>query len=102
MARPTKVSMARVRWLYRPVMREARVGAHMFKQLVTVHARHLDVQQHQIWHAVMQLFDGVQAVLGRHDLDGMVTQHARSHFAHGDGVVHHHNQRFAAVFLDRG
>src|SRR5690606_7578831 len=41
---------------------EARVGAHRGGQLVAVHARHLDVQQHQVGHALFQPFQRLDAV----------------------------------------
>ena len=40
---------------------EARVVAHVRGELVAVHARHLDVEQHQVRHFFLQLLDRVEA-----------------------------------------
>src|SRR5690606_37358494 len=36
---------------------QARIVAHVGGQLVAVHARHLDVEQHHVRHALLQLLD---------------------------------------------
>src|SRR5690606_14831812 len=47
----------------------AGVRTHVLGQLVAVHARHLDVQQHQVRDALGHLLDGIHAVLGREHLE---------------------------------
>ena len=76
---------------------QARVGAHVIEQLVAVHARHLYVQQHQVRNLIMQLFDGVDAVLRREHLERMVLQHPGGDLAHGDRIVDHHDDRRTGV-----
>ena len=74
---------------------QARVVAHVMGQLVAVHARHLDIQQHHVGDPVVHDLDRVQAVLGGDDLEVAVFQHARGDAAHGDGIVDDHDQRCA-------
>ncbi|MNJ73698.1 hypothetical protein D3C77_705290 [compost metagenome] len=57
----------------------------------TVHARHLHVQQHQVGFVLLQLGDGIDAVLGQQDLHAMAFQQAAGDLAHGHRVVDHHD-----------
>src|SRR5690348_15276537 len=79
---------------------QPRVGLHVSGQLVAVHARHLDVQQHQVGYALVQLLQRVDTVLGGADLVLVAFQHATRDLAHGDRVVDHHHQRTYQHLLD--
>src|SRR5690606_22094989 len=83
---------------------EARIGAHRGRQLVAVHPRHLDVQQHQVGHPLFQALQRLDAVARGHHLEVVAFQHAAGDLAHGQRVVDHHHQRDVAglLRLDRG
>src|SRR6201991_2128690 len=78
---------------------QARIGLHVRGELVAVHARHLDVQQHQVGYALVQFLDGVDTVLGGHHFELVALEHAAGDLAHGDRIVHHHHQRAHAHFV---
>src|SRR4249919_1571645 len=77
---------------------QARVGLHGGREFVTVHARHFDVEQHQVGHALVQLFERIDAVLRGGDFEVVAFEHAAGDLAHRDRVVDHHDQRDAARF----
>src|SRR5690606_15046540 len=62
---------------------EARVGAHRGGQLVAVHARHLDVQQHQVGHALFQPFQRLDAVARGYHLEVVASHDATGDLADG-------------------
>ena len=44
------------------------VGANVAQQIEAIHARHFDVRENDIGLHIEQLFQGIDAVLGKHDL----------------------------------
>ena len=71
--------------------RQLGIGTHGTGQFKTVHARHFDIQQHHVRHAVLQHLQGVEAILGGNYLVTFARQHAASDFAHGQRVIDHHD-----------
>src|SRR5690606_23317240 len=72
---------------------EVLVVAHQHGNLETVHARHVDIQQHDVGLALLQLGDGIDAVLGGEHVHAVTLEKTAGHLAYGDRVVHHHHQR---------
>src|SRR5690606_29701396 len=52
------------------------VGLHVLGQLVAVHPRHLDVEQHQVGHALVHPLERIQAILRGEHLEVVAFQHA--------------------------
>src|SRR4249919_1001785 len=77
---------------------QALVGLHRGREFVTVHARHFDVEQHQVGHALVELFERIDAVLRGGDFEVVAFEHAAGDLAHRDRVVDHHDQRDVACF----
>ena len=75
----------------------ARVGTHRGGELVAIHARHLDIQQHQVRHALFQAFQRFHAVAGDADLEVVAFEDAAGDLAHRQRVVDHHHQRHLAL-----
>jgi len=69
--------------------------AHQRRHLEAVHARHLDIQQHDVGPPLLQLGDGVDTVLGGQHVHAVALQQATGDLAHGDRVVDHHDQQRA-------
>jgi hypothetical protein len=71
-------------------MAAALIAAHIARQIETIHARHLDIDQHQVRHAGLQLFQRIHAILGQQHLIALALEQALGHAAHGQRIVHHH------------
>ena len=69
------------------------VGPHVAHQVEAVHARHLDVRQHDPRQFLGQPFERVQAVLGQGDAVAFTHQQSLCDAAHGQRIVHHQHQR---------
>ena len=74
----------------------------------TIHARHFDIQQHDRRHFVFQHFQRFDAIARGTDTIALALQEAGGDLAHGQRIVHHHDQwrqidafRFALDFLHR-
>ena len=73
------------------------------QQIKTVHARHFNIGQHHAGQFfALQLVQRLQAIVGGDDAVAFALQQALRHTAHGDGVVHHHDQRHLARWLHAG
>ena len=72
---------------------QPRVAADVARQVEAVHARHLDVRQHHRRLFLGQPLQGLQAVGRQRHPIAFALQQALRHAAHGDGIVHHQDQR---------
>src|SRR5690606_41682019 len=54
---------------------QARVRFHVRGQLIAVHARHLDVQQHEVGDTLVHALDRIDAVAGGDDFEIVAFQH---------------------------
>jgi hypothetical protein len=72
---------------------QALVGADVARQVEAVHARHFDIDQHDVGHDVEQLFERFDAVLGGQHLIAFARQQAPGDLAHGQRIVDHHHRR---------
>ncbi len=70
-------------------------------KLETIHARHLDIQQHDVGHQFLQFGQRIDSVLGGDHLHIVSFQQAGSDLAHGNGVIHHHDRDTFIVRGDR-
>ena len=71
----------------------ALVGAHVARELESVHARHFDVEQDAVGFQVLQLLQRVHAILRARHLVAFAREHAPGDLAHGERIVHHHDER---------
>ena len=56
---------------------QAAIGADVAHQVEAVHARHLDIDQHQVWCALPDQFERLDAVLGQHHAIAFAFEQAR-------------------------
>src|SRR5215469_11562316 len=69
--------------------------------LVTVHARHLDVEQDHIRHVVLQQRHRIHAVARRQHAHAVAFEQSLRHAAHRYGIVHHHGEDAAIAAILR-
>src|SRR5215510_7738563 len=74
----------------------ARIAAHVAREVKAVHARHLDVDQHDRRQLALELLQRIDAVLGGQHAVALALEQAAGDLAHGKGVVHHHDERRSA------
>jgi hypothetical protein len=67
-------------------------GADGPGHLEAVHARHLDIQQHDGGHFRLQHFQGFHAIPSGGHPEAFPRQESAGDLAHGEGVIHHHHQ----------
>ncbi|OIQ82611.1 hypothetical protein GALL_355940 [mine drainage metagenome] len=85
----------------------ALVGANVAREVEAVHARHLDVGQHDVGQRALQLLERVEAVLGQHHVVAVAAEEALGHAAHRDRVVDHqhgvgrHQRQIVEIGLER-
>ncbi len=72
---------------------EARIVAHVTGHFVTIHARHLDVEQDDVGDVVLQEADGVETVARGDDAHAVAFEQTLRDATDGDRVVHHHDER---------
>ena len=72
------------------------VTPQQFGQFKAIHARHFNVQQHDTRHYLSQLLQRIHAILGCHHLVSGTAQQTRRDLAHGQRVIHYHDQRLNA------
>ena len=69
--------------------RQPRVGAHLRRHLVAVHARHFDVEQDDVGRVLLEHLHGIDAVARGEHAHAVALEQALGHAAHGDRVVDH-------------
>jgi hypothetical protein len=75
---------------------QALVAANVARQFEAVHARHFDVQQHDVGHHVDQLLERIDAVLGGQHMVAVAGQQPAADLAHRQRIVDHHHGRRGA------
>ena len=58
----------------------------------TVHARHFDIQQHQIRSDVFKLLDRIHTIFGSHNIIALTFKQTRRHFTYSYRVIDNHYQ----------
>jgi hypothetical protein len=77
---------------------QALVATDVARQVEAVHARHFDVEQHDVGHHIGQLFQRIDAVLGGQHVVAVAGQQPAADLAHRERIVdHHHGRRCGAV-----
>src|SRR5580765_3540915 len=77
----------------------ARIAAHVAREVEAVHARHLDVDQHDGGERLAHLLERLEAVLRRDHLVALALEQAGRDLAHRKRVVDHHDDRRDGVGL---
>src|SRR5215469_12957411 len=81
---------------------QAWVVAHVGGNLVAVHARHLDVEQDDVGHVVLQQRHRVHAVARGEHAHAIALEQPLRHAAHGDGIVDHERKGAPVGAVFRG
>src|SRR5579859_7964679 len=71
---------------------QAWVVAHVRRDLVTVHTRHLDVEQDNVRNVVLEKRHRIHTVARREYAHTVALEEALRNATHGDGVVDHHRE----------
>src|ERR1700722_19804113 len=79
---------------------QARIIAHVRRDLIAVHARHLDVQQYDVRQILLQQRYGINAVFGSQYAHAVAFQQALRHPPHGDRVVHDQCKRAPVALIE--